>query len=73
MRATRLAPGVRYLIADEISTMLDPLTQLSLWQVVKAHAERQALGVLVISHDTALLNRLCTRHLHLADGQLRSD
>lgn len=68
-----LAPGVRYLIADEISTMLDPLTQLSLWQVVKAHAERQALGVLVISHDTALLNRLCTRHLHLADGQLRSD
>ncbi len=66
-----LAPGVRYVVADEISTMLDPITQLSLWQALKAHAEHHQLGVIVISHDTALLNRLCHQQWHLAGGSLR--
>ncbi len=65
-----LAPGVRYLIADEISTMLDPITQVELWQALKQYAGHHKLGVLVISHDTALLERLCTRRVHLADGTL---
>ncbi|MCG7576553.1 MULTISPECIES: ATP-binding cassette domain-containing protein [unclassified Halomonas] len=65
-----LAPGVRYVVADEISTMLDPITQLTLWQALRAHAERHNLGVLVISHDTALLKRLCHQRWHLAGGQL---
>lgn len=65
-----LAPGVRYLIADEISTMLDPITQVELWQALKQHARHHQLGVLVISHDAALLERLCTRRVHLAGGVL---
>ncbi|CAH1041579.1 ABC transporter ATP-binding protein [Halomonas sp. TD01] len=65
-----LAPGVRYLIADEISTMLDPITQVELWQAVRKVADRHQLGVLVISHDTALLARLCTQRLHLVQGTL---
>ncbi|UYO75072.1 ATP-binding cassette domain-containing protein [Halomonas qinghailakensis] len=65
-----LAPGVRYLIADEISTMLDPITQVELWQAVRKVAERQRLGVLVISHDAALLGRLCSKRFHLAQGTL---
>ncbi|MGP5308161.1 ABC transporter ATP-binding protein [Vreelandella alkaliphila] len=65
-----LAPGVRYLIADEISTMLDPITQVELWQAIRKVADRHQLGVLVISHDAALLARLCTRRLHLAQGRL---
>ncbi|RUR33481.1 ATP-binding cassette domain-containing protein [Vreelandella andesensis] len=65
-----LAPGVRYLIADEISTMLDPITQLELWRAVRKVADQHHLGVLVISHDTALLERLCTQRLHLAQGTL---
>lgn len=60
-----LAPSVRYLIADEISTMLDPITQVELWQAIRKVADRHQLGVLVISHDAALLARLCTRRLHL--------
>lgn len=66
-----LAPGVRFVVADEISTMLDPITQLTLWQALKAHAERHQLGVIVISHDTALLERLCHQQWHLAGGSLR--
>jgi len=66
-----LAPGVRYLVADEISSMLDPLTQLALWQGLRQVADERQLGVLVISHDAALLNRLCSRRLTLSDGRLR--
>ncbi len=65
MRIASVSPGVRYLIADEISTMLDPITQVELWQVIRKVADRHQLGVLVISHDAALLARLCTRRLHL--------
>lgn len=66
-----LVPGVRYLVADEISSMLDPLTQLDLWQGLRQVADERQLGVLVISHDAALLNRLCSRRLTLSEGRLR--
>lgn len=65
-----LAPEVRFLVADEISTMLDPITQVELWQALKQEAQKRQLGVLVISHDSALLERLCTTRYHLSDGQL---
>lgn len=65
-----LAPSVRFLIADEISTMLDPITQLELWQALKQEAQTRQLGVLVISHDTALLEQLCPQRYHLKDGKL---
>lgn len=66
-----LAPGVRFLIADEISTMLDPITQVELWQALKREAKQRQLGVLVISHDTALLERLCPQRLHLSEEHLK--
>ncbi|WP_386082864.1 ABC transporter ATP-binding protein [Vreelandella sp. F11] len=65
-----LAPEVRFLVADEISTMLDPITQVELWQALKQEAQLRQLGVLVISHDTALLERLCPKRYHLREGQL---
>lgn len=66
-----LAPGVRFLIADEISTMLDPITQVELWRALKKEAEKRQFGVLVISHDTALLERLCPQRYHLSGGKLK--
>ena len=58
------------LLWGSYTSMLDPITQLTLWQALRAHAERHNLGVLVISHDTALLKRLCHQRWHLAGGQL---
>ena len=55
-----LAPGLRYLIADEITSMLDPVAQVEIWQVLLKRA-RQGLGILAISHDRALLERIATR------------
>lgn len=61
-----LAPGLRYLIADEISAMLDPLAQAALWR----HLLQQGLGILAISHNAALLKRLATVTWRLEGGRL---
>lgn len=65
-----LAPGVRYLIADEVSSMLDAITQAELWQALREVAAERELGVVVIGHDQALLTRLCQRRLRLENAQL---
>lgn len=59
--ARALAPGVKYLLCDEITAMLDPITQAQIWGLILAEAERRNLGLLIVSHDSALLERLCTR------------
>lgn len=59
-----LAPGLRYLIADEITSMLDPVAQVEIWQFLLKRM-RQGLGILAISHDRALLSRIATRVVEL--------
>lgn len=55
-----LAGQPKYLIADEITASLDPISQAKIWQVLKLVAAQHRIGVLVISHDQALLNKICT-------------
>lgn len=50
-----------FLIADEMTAMLDTITQAQIWQVVLGYARRYHMGVLVISHDAALMGRICDR------------
>lgn len=59
--ARALGPGMRYFIADEMTAMLDAITQAQIWEVVLSHARRRQVGVLVISHEAALLSRICDR------------
>ncbi len=59
--ARALDVRAHYLIADEITTMLDGLTQARIWSVVLDHIETTGAGALVISHDHKLLNRICHR------------
>lgn len=59
--ARALAPGVKYLLCDEITAMLDPITQAQIWNVLLAQVEERQLGLLIVSHDSVLLERLCTR------------
>lgn len=65
--ARALGPQTRYLIADEMTAMLDANTQAQIWQVVLSHARQHQLGVLVISHDAPLLERLCQRVVNMAE------
>ncbi|GAB3045648.1 hypothetical protein GCM10027286_05140 [Virgibacillus ainsalahensis] len=51
----------KYIIADEMTTMLDTITQAEIWQVVLKLAEERKIGVLAISHDYDLLQRISNR------------
>lgn len=50
-----------YLVADEITTMMDGLLQADIWRSLLEEAHRRGLGMLVISHDMDLLRRICGR------------
>lgn len=65
--ARALAANPRYLIADEISTMLDALTQAQIWAALLEEAEERKLGLLFMSHSPALAARLATRVVNLTD------
>ncbi|MEM9216646.1 MAG: ATP-binding cassette domain-containing protein [Cyanobacteria bacterium P01_F01_bin.150] len=54
-----LNPNTRYLIADEMTAMLDANTQALIWQVVLEFVHQYQVGIVVISHDKALLKQLC--------------
>ena len=59
--ARALNPAVRFLLCDEISAMLDLVTQAQIWNFLLEEAQRRGLGMLVVSHDEALLEKVCTR------------
>ena len=64
--ARALTAKTRFLIADEMTTMLDAITQAQLWQVVLNFAKQNNMGILVISHEERLINRLCHKVIDLA-------
>ncbi|MEV6347122.1 ATP-binding cassette domain-containing protein [Actinoplanes sp. NPDC051851] len=51
----------RYLLCDEATTMLDASTQAHVAAMIAEESERTGMGVLVVSHDPALLTRWPTR------------
>lgn len=42
--------------------MLDLITQAQIWNFLLEEAARRELGLLIVSHTPALLERLCHRH-----------
>ncbi|MDD2615543.1 MAG: ATP-binding cassette domain-containing protein, partial [Methanosarcina sp.] len=65
--ARALSPKTRFLIADEISTMVDAITQAQIWNIVLNIVEELNIGVLVVSHDRDLINRVCHDTIYLKD------
>lgn len=63
--ARALGKGTRYLLADEISTMLDLITQGQIWNFLIEETERRQIGMVVISHSQPLLDYVCTRQIRL--------
>lgn len=63
--ARALHKDTKYLIADEMTSMLDALTQSQIWNVVLDVAKNRNLGMIVISHDHHLINKLCSRIVQL--------
>lgn len=63
--ARALGSQTRYLICDEMTAMLDANTQALICQAVLTLAQQRRLGLLVISHDRSLLDRICDSVLDL--------
>lgn len=63
--ARALGQRTRYLIADEISTMLDLITQGQIWNFLMEETARRQIGMLVVSHSKDLLDYICTRQIKL--------
>ena len=59
VRALMTRPSI--LICDESTAMLDLVTQAELWRVILDLQERDAFGLIFVSHNPALVNRLATR------------
>ena len=49
-----------YLILDEISTMLDVITQAQIWNFLIEETEARNIGMVVVSHNRELLKKVCT-------------
>lgn len=64
--ARALLAGPRYLVADEMTAMLDPITQVRLWHALAATVRTLGLGVVAISHDRALIEAVADRVVDLS-------
>ena len=60
-----LSSETKFLIADEMTTMLDAITQAQIWNVVLNHVKKHNIGLVVISHEKALIDRICDRVVDL--------
>ena len=54
-----LNPKTKFIIADEISTMLDAVTQVQIWEALISHCKANNIGILAVSHDKELLEVVC--------------
>lgn len=67
--ARALGKRTRFLLADEITTMLDLVTQSEIWHFLMDEIRRRGIGLLEVSHDRELLDRICTRQIDLQAEQ----
>lgn len=64
--ARALMSGADYLICDEISTMLDVITQAQIWKVLLEEADKRNMGIIAVTHNRHLANRIATRTIDLS-------
>lgn len=63
--ARALGKRTQFILADEITTMLDLITQSQLWSFLVEEVQRREIGLLAVSHHQALLEHVCTRIVRL--------
>ena len=63
--ARALGKRTRFLLADEISTMLDLITQSQIWHFLMEETQRRGIGMIVVSHSPELVEKVCTRVVEL--------
>lgn len=59
--ARAMGKRTKFLLADEITAMLDMITQSQIWRFLIRESKRREIGILVVSHSEELLKQVCTR------------
>lgn len=59
--ARALMSGADFLICDEISTMLDVITQAQIWNTVLDEAKKRNMGIIAVTHNKHLAYRIADR------------
>ncbi len=67
--ARALGERTQFILADEISTMLDLITQSQIWNFLVQETKRRGIGLLAVSHSMPLLQRVCTKVRDLEEQQ----
>ena len=62
-----LNPKTKFIIADEITTMLDAVTQIQIITSLLKQCKENGIGLLLVSHDKKLLKRVCDKIVYLSD------
>lgn len=65
--ARALSGNTKYLIADEMTTMLDAISQAQIWSIITMLAKEKNIGILAISHDIHLLNQISNRKITMEE------
>ena len=71
--ARSLFSGTHFLFADEMSTMLDVITQAQIWNLMLREVESRNLGLLMVTHNMELAKKVCTRTIHLEEINHRGE
>lgn len=61
--ARALGRDTKFLIADEISTMLDLITQSQIWSFLLSEVQEREIGLVVVSHSEPLLRQIAQRRI----------
>ncbi|WP_458453852.1 ABC transporter ATP-binding protein [Methanobrevibacter sp.] len=62
-----LNPNTKFLIADEMTTMLDAITQVQILDSVLRIVKQRKMGFLLVSHDMDLVDTICDDKIYLKD------
>lgn len=63
--ARALGKHTRFLIADEISTMLDIITQAQIWEFLLKEIKSRSIGLIVVTHSDSLMDYIAARKVIL--------
>ena len=66
--ARALMSNPSFLICDEISTMLDVITQAQIWNKICSEAQKRNMGVVAVTHNIHLAKQICSRIYDMSKG-----
>lgn len=62
-----LGERTKFILADEITTMMDPISRSQIWNFLIEETQKRDIGLIAVSHNRPLLDKICTRQIDLTE------